>query len=102
MRRYILSLSGGLFISLLLGNFALADTELYGSIQYGYENKQSSKLQYQGPSITQNPSNSYAGAHSSERKSNLNSEDSFIGIKGEKEIGNGNAIIYQFEVGKDQ
>ena len=104
MKRYMLSLSLGLLVSQLLGigNLVFAEAELYGSMQYGYENKQSSKLQYQAPGITQNPSENYLKNHSSKRRSNLSSEDSFIGIKGEKEIGNGNAIIYQFEVGKDK
>lgn len=101
MRRYIFPLLSLLFVSHLFGSLVFADAELYGSMQYDYENKQSSKLQYQAPSMTQNPA-SYAGSHSSERKSKLSSEDSFIGIKGEKEIGNGNAIIYQIEVGKDK
>ena len=95
------------FISLGLltissSQYSFADTEIYGSLQYDY--------QYIPPQSTKQPKNdSQLSPHhnidktpNQKSRSSINQHDSHIGIKGEKDIGNGNAIIYQLEWGQEK
>lgn len=96
-------LKGLLPLLILLANSALSSPELYGSIQYDFQNESKSaidhsKYQIDYSEAQQTPSQ----AHSSKRASKLRQQESHIGIKGEKEIGNGNAIIYQLEWGDEK
>ncbi|HIW07196.1 MAG TPA: porin [Candidatus Ignatzschineria merdigallinarum] len=75
---------------------AQAETVLYGSIRYDYENKK-----------IETPYNYVDGqgygriGFSGERLSNLEDAGSRIGIKGSEDLGNGNAVIYNIEYGFD-
>ena len=74
---------------------AHAETVLYGSIRYDYQNKKEEHLQ------------SYTDANGThynftgKRLSNLEDEGSRIGIRGSEDLGNGTAVIYQLEWGFD-
>ncbi len=83
-------------------NSALAEPELYGSIQYDYQNNSSNtKKRHDFDTHYQTPSQHNLPNQSSKRRSTIGNKDSHIGIKGQKEIGNGNAIIYQWEIGPE-
>ncbi|HIW07199.1 MAG TPA: porin [Candidatus Ignatzschineria merdigallinarum] len=67
---------------------AQAETVLYGSIRYDYENSKAK--------------NTLGGAEdNSKRLSNLQDAGSRIGLKGSEDLGNGNAVIYNLEWGFD-
>ncbi|WP_026879313.1 hypothetical protein WMO13_07895 [Ignatzschineria larvae DSM 13226] len=71
--------------------------ELYGTLSYGLQKQQSNQpnLHYtpnDQPSLPSRP-------HYQHKEKSRLTPDNKIGIKGEKPIGNGNSIIYQFEWG---
>ncbi len=71
--------------SVLTLGAAQAETVLYGSIRYDYEN---SKLESKD-------------GQDAKRLSNLNDAGSRIGLKGSEDLGNNNAVIYNLEFGFD-
>ncbi|UNM96320.1 porin [Ignatzschineria rhizosphaerae] len=76
---------------------AQAETVLYGSIRYDYENAKTSHVvrndyTYDGKAYT-----SYD--FRSKRLSNLEDAGSRIGITGSEDLGNNNAVIYNIEIG---
>ena len=73
---------------------AQAETILYGSIRYDYENK---KIETPHGYLD-GAGNSRVG-FSGDRLSNLEDAGSRIGIKGSEDLGNNNAVIYNLEVG---
>lgn len=88
---------------LSISNSALAAPELYGTLQYDYQNNSSNaKHQRDFDTHYQAPSQDQRAHQSSKRRATMGGKDSHIGIKGRKEIGNGNAIIYQWEIGTEK
>ncbi len=83
MKQFLILMIPALLLSIT--HSALAAPELYGSIQYDYQAA---------------PQNNRPN-QSAKRRSTIGNKDSHIGIKGQKEIGNGNAIIYQWEIGPE-
>ena len=83
--------------SVLTLGAAQAETILYGSIRYDYENaKKENTLEpifKDGEEVGLN--------FSGKRVSNLNDAGSRIGIKGSEDLGNNNAVIYNLEFGFD-
>src|SRR5699024_10507677 len=87
---------------------AQAETVLYGSIRYDYENVKSQSAGF-GNIVSNNPNtvngDYYSGVFgkrtSGKRTSNLSDAGSRIGIKGSEDLGNGNAAIFQLEWGFD-
>ncbi len=100
-RLMLISLCGFLYF---FGQVSYAEAEIYGTLKYD--------IQYSKPQWQQQPPSNHhyqdrekSDATTVQKKrsqSNIQHQDSHIGIKGQKEIGNGNAIIYQFEWGNDQ
>lgn len=89
-------------IALSLFSFANAETtnELYGTLSYGLQKQQSNQpnLHYtpnDQPSLPSRP-------HYQHKEKSRLTPNNKIGIKGEKPIGNGNSIIYQFEWGNEK
>ncbi|UNM96323.1 porin [Ignatzschineria rhizosphaerae] len=76
--------------SVLTLGAAQAETVLYGSIRYDYENK---KNEFGDTTLDANGK--------AKRVSNLSDAGSRIGIKGSEDLGNGNAVIYNLEWGFD-
>ncbi len=70
---------------------AQAETVLYGSVRFDYENKKTESWNNEG-SLKNNLKN---------RVSNFNDLGSRIGLKGSEDLGNGNAVIYHLEWGFD-
>ena len=68
---------------------AQAETVLYGSIRYDYQNTKS-ETKVDGKKVGE-----------SHRLSNLADAGSRIGLKGSEDLGNGNAVIYNLEWGFD-
>ena len=100
MKQFLILMIPALLLSIT--NSALAKPELYGSIQYDYQNDSSYvKKRHNFDTHYQAPSQNNRPNQSSKRRSTIGSKDSHIGIKGQKEIGNGNAIIYQWEIGPE-
>lgn len=95
-----------LTIALLLPQHVYAESEIYGSINYDYQ--QSSKNTPQNPPYTPSfnieapPQGSDTPSSKSRSQSSIQNNDSHIGIKGQKDIGNGTAIIYQLELGNEK
>ena len=98
--------------SVLTLGAAQAETVLYGSIRYDYENKKASSFSHgnatsaftdaNGAVITGAGAGKYNSGStwtrsSNDRVSNLEDAGSRIGIKGNEDLGNGNAVIYQLE-----
>ncbi len=79
---------------------AEASNELYGTLSYGFQKQRSNppNLHYTPRDETSLPSRPH---YQPQEKSRL-MPDNKIGIKGEKPIGNGNSIIYQFEWGDEK
>ena len=75
---------------------AHAETVLYGSIRYDYQNKKEEQLH----SYTDAAGNQLY-RFEGKRLSNLEDEDSRIGIRGSEDLGNGTSVIYQLEWGFD-
>ncbi len=69
---------------------AQAETVLYGSVRFDYENKKDEQGWDNGSSLRTNLK---------ERVSNFNDLGSRIGLKGSEDLGNGNAVIYHLEWG---
>ncbi|HIW07197.1 MAG TPA: hypothetical protein H9889_07730 [Candidatus Ignatzschineria merdigallinarum] len=80
-----------------------AETEIYGSLKYDYQYSQPQIQRQTEPHHDDNTEKNDATSIQKRRsQSNIKHNDSHIGIKGQKELGNGNAIIYQLEWGDDQ
>ena len=75
---------------------AQAETVLYGSIRYDYENKK-----IETPYNYTNGNGFLRVGFSGKRLSNLEDAGSRIGLKGSEDLGNGNAAIYHLEWGFD-
>ena len=69
---------------------AQAETVLYGSIRYDYENSKNTTVN--GAGVKDNDA---------KRLSNLQDAGSRIGLKGSEDLGNNNAVIYNLEYGFD-
>ena len=74
--------------SVLTLGAAQAETVLYGSIRYDYEN-------------SKNKNTLFDAKDDAKRLSNLNDAGSRIGLKGSEDLGNNNAVIYNLEYGFD-
>ena len=92
-----------LFSTLLFINSYASETELYGSIHYGVQNKSNSIMLNPHYLAPQDPNPAQKGFHQSQNRRYFGIEDegSHIGIKGRHDIGEGNAIIYQLEWGPE-
>lgn len=105
---YRTSLSNIIFISTfifpsLVFQTSYAETEIYGSLKYDYQYSQPQIQRQTQPHHDDNTEKNDATSIQKRRsQSNIKHNDSHIGIKGQKELGNGNAIIYQLEWGDDQ
>ena len=98
--------------SVLTLGAAQAETVLYGSIRYDYENKKTQTFGHNNttsaftnangtPSAGKYNSGSTWTRNSGDRLSNLEDAGSRIGLKGSEDLGNNNAVIYQLEWGFD-
>lgn len=98
-----ITLKLGSIAFLLLSSQSYGESEIYGSISYDYENSATKHQSQPTPNINYQHQE-LPSSHSSKSlsKSNIDNNDTYIGIKGEKDIGNGNAIIYQLEIGNDR
>ena len=84
---------------------AQAETVLYGSIRYDYENVKQNAAELQPALVIKNGEATIDKAgrigFTHKRLSNLEDAGSRIGIKGSEDLGNNNAVIYQLEWGFD-
>ncbi|MHC5225570.1 porin [Ignatzschineria sp. LJL83] len=86
---------------------AQAETILYGSIRYDYENVKKQSIGFenvQSTNVNVNDMPYYSGVRgtrTSNRTSNLSDAGSRIGLKGSEDLGNNNSVIYQLEWGFD-
>ena len=72
---------------------AQAETVLYGSIRYDYENKKTE--------LSKDDDGEFVVNNNAKRLSNLSDAGSRIGLKGSEDLGNNNAVIYNLEWGFD-
>ena len=72
---------------------AQAETVLYGSIRYDYENKKTE--------LSKDDAGEFVVNNNAKRLSNLSDAGSRIGLKGSEDLGNNNAVIYNLEWGFD-
>ncbi|GGZ96212.1 hypothetical protein DC083_04135 [Ignatzschineria ureiclastica] len=100
-KSYLLIIGSALItLSLFSPINAETSNEIYGTLSYGLQKQKSNQpnLHYTPHDQSSLPSHPH---YQPKEKSRL-TPDNKIGIKGEKPIGNGNSIIYQFEWGDEK